>query len=168
MRFSVAVVTVVSTRAVQGRAVVMGVSKSPRGCVLSVKKFALLGLMVGVSVTKFAQRTKNAPKSALYGVLGEFCTGLAQECPVLGEFCTGLARKVASGESYGPIGTREAAFLAVVVPGVTRTEAGRTTVVPPQPPPTSRAPAPREPGKPATASCRRKTPTLRRRTTRSG
>ena len=87
-----------------------------------------------------------------------------------GEFCTGLARKVASGESYGPVGTRKAAYLAVVVPGATRTEAGRTrtTGVPPQPPPTSRAPAQREPGKPATASCRRKTPTPRRQLTRSG
>ena len=47
--------------------------------------------VVGLSVTKLAQRTKNAPKSAVCGVLGEFCTGLAQECPVLGEFCTGLA-----------------------------------------------------------------------------
>ena len=184
MRFSVAVVTVVSTRAVQGRAVVMAVSywpvlvvaevslvsKSPRGCVLSVKKFAQQGLVVGVSVTKFAQRSRNSRKSAFSGVLGEFCTGLAQECPVPGEFCTGLARKVASGKSYGPVGTRKAAFLVVVVPGATRTEAGRTrtTGVPPQPPPTSRAPAQREPGKPATASCRRKTPTPRRQLTRSG
>ena len=73
VRFSVAVVTVVSTCAVHGRALVTAVScwpasvvaevslvsKSPRGCVLSVKKFALLGLMVGVSVTKFAQHAKN-------------------------------------------------------------------------------------------------------------
>ena len=105
MRFSVAVVTVVSTRAVQGRAVVMAVSywpvlvvaevslvsKSPRGCVLSVKKFAQQGLVVGVSVTKFAQRSRNSRKSAFYGVLGEFCTGLAQECRVLGELCRGPA-----------------------------------------------------------------------------
>ena len=105
VRFSVAVVTVVSTRAVQGRAVVMAVSywpvlvvaevslvsKSPRGCVLSVKKFAQQGLVVGVSVTKFAQRSRNSRKSAFYGVLGEFCTGLAQECRVLGELCRGPA-----------------------------------------------------------------------------
>ena len=45
--------------------------------------------IVGLSVTKFAQRTKNGPKSAVCGVLGEFCTGLAQECPVLGELCHG-------------------------------------------------------------------------------
>ena len=85
-----------------------------------------------------------------------------------GEFCTGLARKVASGDSYGPVGTRKDAYLAVVVPGVTRTEAGRTTVVPPQPPPTSRAPALRERGKPATASCQKRTRTPRRRTMQNG
>ena len=58
-----AVVMAVSMVAVQGRAVVMVVScwpepvavevslvaSSPRGCVLCAKKFALLGLMVGVS-----------------------------------------------------------------------------------------------------------------------
>ena len=184
VRFSAALVLLVSTVAIQGRALVTAVScwpvlvvaevslvsKSPRHSVQCAKKFAQQGLVVGVSVTKFAQRSRNSRKSAFYGVLGEFCTGSAQERPVLGEFCTGLARKVASGESYGPIGTRKAAFLAVVVPGATRTEGGRTrtTGVPPQPPPTSRAPAPREPGKPATASCRRKTQTLRPRTTRSG
>ena len=170
VRFSAALVLLVSTVAIQGRALVTAVScwpvlvvaevslvsKSPRHSVQCAKKFAQQGLVVGVSVTKFAQRSRNSRKSAFYGVLGEFCTG--------------LARKVASGESYGPIGTRKAAFLAVVVPGATRTEGGRTrtTGVPPQPPPTSRAPAPREPGKPATASCRRKTQTLRPRTTRSG
>ena len=56
-------------------AVVMAVSQLPRGCVLCAKKFALLGLMVGVSVRKFAQHAKNGRKSAFYGVLGEFCTG---------------------------------------------------------------------------------------------
>ena len=103
--FSVAEVLSVSTVAVQGCAVVMGVSCRPASVVAVVavvtpsrrhsvqcaKKFALRGLVVGVSAKKFSQRTKNAPKSAVCGVLGEFCTGLAQECPVLGEFCTGLA-----------------------------------------------------------------------------
>ena len=50
----------------------MAVSQLPRGCVLCAKKFALLGLMVGVSAKKFAQRMKNGPKSAVCGVLGEF------------------------------------------------------------------------------------------------
>ena len=36
------------------------------------EKFALLGLMVGVSAKKFAQRMKNGPKSAVCGVPGEF------------------------------------------------------------------------------------------------
>ena len=84
--FSVAVVTVVSTVAGQGRAVVMGVScwpasvvaevslvaSSPRHSVLCEKKFALLGLMVGVSAKKFARRTKNGRKSVVCGVLDEF------------------------------------------------------------------------------------------------
>ena len=86
VRFSVAEVTVVSTGAVQGRAVVMGVScwpasvaaevslvsKSPRGCVLCARKFALLGLMVGECVNRFAQRTREGLQSAFCGVLGEF------------------------------------------------------------------------------------------------
>ena len=67
----------------------MAVSQLPRGCVLcakkfallglmvgvSAKKFALLGLMVGVSAKKFAQRTKNGPKSAVCGVPGEVFRG---------------------------------------------------------------------------------------------
>ena len=74
----VAVVTVVSTVAIQGRAVVMGVSCWPaavvavvavvapsrRHCLLCAKKFALLGLMVDASAKKFALRTKNGPKLA--------------------------------------------------------------------------------------------------------
>ena len=85
----VAVVTVVSTGAVQGRAVVMGVSCWPasvaaevslvstslRHSVLCAKKFALLGPMVGASAKKFAQRTKNSPKLAFCGVLGEYFRG---------------------------------------------------------------------------------------------
>ena len=51
---------------------VMAVSTSPRHSCLCAKKFALLGLMVGVSAKKFAQRTKNGPKTAVCGVLGEF------------------------------------------------------------------------------------------------
>ena len=60
---------------------VMAVSTSPRHSCLCAKKFALLGLMVGVSAKKFAQRTRNAPKLAFCGVLGELCraVGLAAE-----------------------------------------------------------------------------------------
>ena len=79
VRFSVAEVMVVSTVAVQERALVMAVSTSPRHSCLCAKKFALLGPMVGASAKNFAQRTKNSPQSAFYGVLGEFCTGLVGE-----------------------------------------------------------------------------------------
>ena len=65
------------------------VSISTRRSVLRAKKFALLGLMVDASVTIFALQAKKCPKLAFYGVLGEFCTGCADEGPVLGEFCTG-------------------------------------------------------------------------------
>ena len=89
-----AVVMAVSMVAVQGRAVVMVVScwpepvavevslvaSSPRGCVLCAKKFALRGLVVGVCAKKFALRTKNGPKSASCGVLGEFFA----EVPLVG------------------------------------------------------------------------------------
>ena len=72
MRFSVAEVMVVSRWPASAVALVMAVSQLPRGCVLRAKKFALLGLMVGVSAKKFAQRTKNGPKTSVCGVLGEF------------------------------------------------------------------------------------------------
>ena len=65
-------VMVVSRWPASAVAEVMAVSQLPRGCVLCAKKFALLGLMVGVSAKKFAQRMKNGPKSAVCGVPGEF------------------------------------------------------------------------------------------------
>lgn len=43
------------------------------------------GLMVGVSATKFALRTKNGPKLAFCGVMGEFFRGNAGGGAVLGE-----------------------------------------------------------------------------------
>jgi hypothetical protein len=55
--------------------VVLLVSISPRRRVLRAKKFALLGLMVDASAKKFAQRTKNAPEMAFYGVPGEVYRG---------------------------------------------------------------------------------------------
>ena len=79
----------------------MAVSTSPRHSCLCAKKFALLGPMVGASAKNFAQRTKNSPQSAFYGVLGEFFRentaggaalgelfrGTAAERSMLGEFC---------------------------------------------------------------------------------
>ena len=47
----------------------------PPQCILRAKKFALRGLVVGVSAKKFAQRTKNGPKMAFSGVLGELFRG---------------------------------------------------------------------------------------------
>ena len=48
----------------------------------------------GGNGTKFSLLAQNGPKSAFWGVLGEFCTGWAAEPGVLGEFCTGIARRV--------------------------------------------------------------------------
>ena len=59
--FSVAEVMTVSAVPCWGRAVVMVVSTSPRGCVLCAKKFA--------------QRAENTPISAFLGLLGEFFRG---------------------------------------------------------------------------------------------
>ena len=67
------------------------VSPSPPQCVLCAKKFSLLGLMVCVSAKKFAQRTKNGPKMAFSGVLGEVFRGNAAGGVVLGEFFRGPA-----------------------------------------------------------------------------
>ena len=64
---------------------VLLVSKSARGRVLCAKKFALLGLMVGVGAKKFALRTKYGPKSAVCGVLGEFFRENTAGGVVLGE-----------------------------------------------------------------------------------
>ena len=89
MRFSVVEMLSISTVAVQGRAKVMAVSQLPRGCVLCAKKFALHGLMVGVSAKKFALRAKNGPKLAVYGVPGELFRGNAAGGAVLGEFFRG-------------------------------------------------------------------------------
>ena len=103
--FSVAVVLSVSTVAVQGRALVTAVScwpasavaeaslvsKSPRRRVRCAKKFALLGLRVGGSAKKFAQRTKNAPKMAFYGLPGELFRGNTDGAAALGDFCRGLS-----------------------------------------------------------------------------
>ena len=62
------------------------VSMPPRCRAVCAKKLSLLGLMVGVSATKFAQRAQNGPNSAFCGVLGEFFRGNAAGGAVLGEF----------------------------------------------------------------------------------
>ena len=60
--------------------------KVATGGVLCAKKFALRGLVVGVCAKKFALRTKNGPKSASCGVLGEIIRGNAAGGVVSGEF----------------------------------------------------------------------------------
>ena len=129
------------------------------GVWVSAKKFALLGLIVGVSAKKLALRTKNGPQSAFYDVLGEVFRGTVAERTVLGEFFRGnTAGGAVPGElfrGHAPEGT--------VPGGSCRRQAAAGSRRPP-----TRAPAPRERGNPATASCRKKTPTPRRRLTRSG
>ena len=104
-RFSAALALSVSMVAVQGRALVMVVSRwpvsvvvevslvasSPRACVLCAKKFALRGLMVGASAKKFALQAQNGRKMLFSGALGEFFRGRADEGAVLGEVFRGPA-----------------------------------------------------------------------------
>ena len=70
---------------------VMPVSTSPCCRASCAKKFALRGLMVGVSAKKFALHAQNTPKSAFYGVLGELIRGRSAAEAVLGEFFRGRA-----------------------------------------------------------------------------
>ena len=72
VQFSGAEVMPVSMVAVQGRAVVLLVSTSPRCLALCAKKFAL--------------RAHSGPKLVFSGVLGEFFRGNAAGGAVLGEF----------------------------------------------------------------------------------
>ena len=65
--------------------------KSPRCRASCAKKFALRGLMVGVSAKKFALRAQNGPKWAFYGVLGEVFRGNAAGGPLPGELFRGNA-----------------------------------------------------------------------------
>ena len=85
-RFSVASVLSVSPVAVQGRAVVMVVSSPPRHSCPCTKKFALPGLMVGVSENKFALHAHIGPKLVFSGVLGEYFHGPAVVGLVAGPF----------------------------------------------------------------------------------
>ena len=85
-RFSVASVLSVSPVAVQGCAVVMVVSSPPRHSCPCAQKFALPGLMVGVSENKFALHAHIGPKLVFSGVLGEVFCGNAGEGAPLGEF----------------------------------------------------------------------------------
>ena len=91
VHFSGAEVMPVSRLPCWGRAVVLLVSTSPRCCALCAKKFALRGLMVGVSAKKFALHARNTPKSAFLRLLGELFRGSASGGAVLGELFRGRA-----------------------------------------------------------------------------
>ncbi|EFF78890.1 hypothetical protein HMPREF0970_02157 [Schaalia odontolytica F0309] len=96
VQFSGAEVMPVSAVPCWGRAVVVLVSMSPRCRAWCAIFFALLGLMVGVSATKFAQRAQIGPNSAFLRLLGEFFRGDVAGGAVLGELfranwpCVGL------------------------------------------------------------------------------
>ena len=61
--------------------------KVATGGVLRVKNFAQHGLIVGVSVKKFALRARNTPNLTFLRLLGELCHGLSGGEGVPGEFC---------------------------------------------------------------------------------
>ena len=69
----------------------LSVSKSPCCRVSCAKKFALRGLMVGVSAKKFALHAQNTPKSAFLRLLGELIRGRSAGGAVLGELFRGNA-----------------------------------------------------------------------------
>ena len=69
-------------------------------CALCAKKFALRGLMVGVSAKKFALRAQNGPKWAFYGVPGEVFRGRVAEGAVLGEVFRGAAAERACRANF--------------------------------------------------------------------
>jgi len=71
VHFSVAVVSAVSTVAVQGRAVVPAVSCWPASVAAEVLLVSKLARGRVLCAKKFAQRTKNDPKLAFCGVQGE-------------------------------------------------------------------------------------------------
>ena len=79
--------------------------KVATGGVLRVKKFAQHGPIVGVSVKKFAQPTKNAPKMAFYGLPGELFRGNTDGAVALGEFCRACRPATATGpgSATGPV-----------------------------------------------------------------
>ena len=112
-RISVALVLSVSMSVVQGRALVVVVSRwpvsavvevslvspSPPQCVLCTKKFALRGQVVGVSAKKFALHAQNTPKSAFLRLQGELFRGWGVGGGVLGEVFRGCRPATATSPS---------------------------------------------------------------------
>ena len=130
-RISVALVLSVSMSVVQGRALVMVVSRWSASAVVEVMAVSMVAVwgraLVMVvscwsasvaaevslvstsprhsclSAKKFALRTKNGPKMAVYGVPGEVFRGTVAERSVLGEFCrtTTQVRPLLGGRHLG-------------------------------------------------------------------
>ena len=76
--------------------------KVATGGVLRVKKFAQHGLIVGVSVKKFALHARNTPNLMFLRLLGEFCRGLSGGEGVLGELCRACRPATVPGTVPGP------------------------------------------------------------------
>ena len=126
-RISVALVLSVSMSVVQGRALVMVVSRWSASAVVEVMAVSMVAVwgralvmvvscwsasvaaevsLVSTSprhsclcAKKFAPRTKNGPKMAVYGVPGELFRERAAEGPVLGELCRGAPEKTHAGQA---------------------------------------------------------------------
>ena len=90
-RFSLALVLSVSTGVVQGRALVMVVSRWPVSVVVEVSLVSPSPPQCVLCAKKFALRAQNTPKSAFLRLLGEFFRGNDAEGAVLGEFFRGPA-----------------------------------------------------------------------------
>ena len=115
VRFSAALVTVVSTVAGQGRAVVMAVSYWPVSAVAVVLVVSMSPWCRTSRAKKFALRAQNTPNSAFLRSLGEFFHGNAGGGAVLGEFYRDPAAVGARGRTLlhrGPGGW--ASLLAVL------------------------------------------------------
>ena len=91
VRFSVAVVSSVSTVAVQGRAVVTAVSYWPASAVAEASMVSKSPRRRVWRVKKFALRARNTPNLTFLRLLGEFCRENTDGAVALGEFCRGLS-----------------------------------------------------------------------------
>ena len=85
VHFSVAEASSVSTLAVQGRALVMVVSRWSAAVVAEASSVSTSPRHSSLCAKKFALRTKYGPKSAVCGVLGEFFRENTAGGVVLGE-----------------------------------------------------------------------------------
>ena len=84
-RFSLALVLPVSMGVVQGRALVMVVSRWPVSVVVEVSLVSPSPPQCVLCAKKFALRAQNTPKSAFLRLMGEFFRGNDAEGAVLGE-----------------------------------------------------------------------------------